>query len=137
MTRAPRCKIGESKARETARKAYAKACRRKDVGTISNPIGSLPAPPPPGSPDAAKCMESWMECYNLAKQIDDTRKLIAALKLHYESIKFTIPASPERTKLLAYLANLINATIAKENQLVTTLQYQTAHYLDCMNGMRT
>lgn len=137
MSTKKQCEIGESKIRKVARKAWKSARRRKAVGVISNPVGSLPAPPVPNAPSADKCMESWMEAYNLAKMIEDTRKLIAALKLHYESIKQAIPPSPERTKLLTGLAQLINDTVWKENQLTTTLGYQKAAYLDCMNGMQT
>ena len=137
MPRKPHCKIGESKSRKAARKDWAKAHRRKDVGTISNPVGSLPAPPTPNTSQYGECMPSWMEAYNCAKQLDDTRKFIAALKLHYEALKKQLPPGPQRDALLNDLAKMINGLVAKENQLTVALKYQTAAYLDCMNGMQT
>ena len=148
MPTKPQCKIGESSLRKFARKAWSVANKAwlkatsplrkkpsKAVEVISNPVGSLPAPPEKNTIQYEKCMPSWMEAYNCATQLDYIRKVIATLKIQYQLAAKT-PPSPQRTALMDSLAKAISKFVADEHQMEAALQYQTAHYLECMQGIK-
>jgi hypothetical protein len=135
------CRIGgESKGRKAARKAWQKAqkprMRAAAIDSVSNPVGSLPAPPTPGSQQAADCMDEWMDAYNDAKDLDYVRKVIAAVKLQYAAT-MKLPDSPAKAQLLKDMAKFIAEQEARARMLEIGLVAQTQAYIDCKDGIKT
>jgi hypothetical protein len=138
MSKKKQCRIGgESKGRKAARKAWDKArkanARCRGIDSVSNPVGSLPAPPTPGSQQAADCMDEWMDAYNDAKDLDYVRKVIAAVKLQYAAA-MKLPEGPAKTQLLKDIAKFIAEQEARARMLEVALAAQTQAYNECMEG---
>ena len=123
---------------------FQKACRDwnrqqgkcASTGTLDhNIVGTLPAPPAPGSTAYANCMDEWMEAYRLAKLIQDELKQLEALKRNYLLLQ-TLPLNyPERDKLIQSAWKLVGAKEVRIRQLNVALDAQKLAYSDCLNGM--
>ena len=138
MTGKKRCEIGSDKARKKAAIADWKKRQRgtKMRSAGNDPIGSLPAPPAPGSDTDIACGSKWMTAYYDAKAVAAEQVHLGELQVGM-SLALKLPNGTQKTTLVNWFNQRIAAKAEQIRLMENALEQQVASYLECVQGMQT
>jgi hypothetical protein len=128
MSKKTQCELGLTKHEKKCGRDWLRLKKSKALGSVSS---SVPAPPAPGTPAAAKCYSRWMYCWQEAQIIDALNADIQQLQVYLAYLRTLKPVPTGQV-------NLVLKQIAAKQQEVrlkmNALAQQKLAYYDCLRG---